>query len=158
MHIAVGGHDKRGDEMCVMEWVAFFAGEPHSDHPQCACPVLAAALRVANDSMLQQDRDKLEKLIPKLIGSRSTQRVELKRMFVLVDAAVRRWAPIALEKTGLNNAAEKLRSLDPVKDVESAAAADAAYAATRAAYAAYATADVWDDFIATIEKCLEIKE
>ena len=28
--------------MCVMEAVAYVAGEPWSDHPKCACPVITA--------------------------------------------------------------------------------------------------------------------
>jgi hypothetical protein len=36
-----GSHDRREDGMCLMEAVAFLAGERHSDRPVCACPVLS---------------------------------------------------------------------------------------------------------------------
>lgn len=39
------GRHSPGDEMCVMEAVAYIAGEPWSDHPECACPVIATFLR-----------------------------------------------------------------------------------------------------------------
>ena len=34
---------------CVMEAVAFVAGEEWSDHPVCACPVISAFMRAWND-------------------------------------------------------------------------------------------------------------
>src|SRR5215831_14318509 len=58
---------------CVMEAVAFVAGEPWSDSPQCACPVISVFLRAWNDSLrTDADRDRLLKpLIPKLVGTRN---------------------------------------------------------------------------------------
>lgn len=35
-----GSHKEAQKQFCVMEAVAYVAGEPHSDHPQCACPVI----------------------------------------------------------------------------------------------------------------------
>ena len=37
-----GKHDEDDAERCVMEAVAYVAGEPHSDHPKCACAVITA--------------------------------------------------------------------------------------------------------------------
>lgn len=35
-----GAHGSREEGMCVMEAVAWFAGEPHSDSPDCASPII----------------------------------------------------------------------------------------------------------------------
>src|SRR5690348_6850638 len=45
-----GAHDADDGRMCVMEAVAWLAGEPWSDAPQCASPVLAAFCRAWNDT------------------------------------------------------------------------------------------------------------
>jgi hypothetical protein len=42
--LAKGAHEDH-EAMCVMEAVAFVAGEPWSDYPECACPVISAFLR-----------------------------------------------------------------------------------------------------------------
>src|ERR1700689_3092955 len=57
---------------CVMEAVAFVAGEKWSDAPVCACPVISAFLRSWNDSLPNDaERDRLLKpLIPLLVGTR----------------------------------------------------------------------------------------
>ena len=41
---------------CVMEAVAFVAGEPWGDHPECACPIIGAFLRSWNDSLPTENR------------------------------------------------------------------------------------------------------
>ncbi len=38
-------------DLCIMEAVAFMAGEPWSDSPACASPVIAAFLRSWNDAL-----------------------------------------------------------------------------------------------------------
>ncbi len=52
-----GMHDSRQDGVCALEAVAWIAGEPHSDHPKCACPVLSDFLRKWNDD-LPNDADR----------------------------------------------------------------------------------------------------
>jgi hypothetical protein len=58
---------------CVMEAVAFVAGEKWSDAPECACPIISAFLRSWNDSMpTDADRDRLLKpLILRLVNTRN---------------------------------------------------------------------------------------
>ena len=46
-------------DMCIMEAVAAFAGEPWSDHPACASPVVSRFLQVWNDMLSDEDRDRL---------------------------------------------------------------------------------------------------
>ena len=141
-----GSHAADSGKTCLMEMVARLAGEPHTDHPECACPVLTEWGIIANDSMGDDLRNELlGPLAQRLVGTRSTPEVERRRMFLLVDHAVRVAAPQTLEAAGLTKEAATLRGLAEIVDEYTArAAADAANAAVRAAnavYAAYAAAD-----------------
>ena len=66
----IKGSGKTYDQgFCVMQAVAWFAGEKHTDKPQCACPVLTAyAIRI-NDQLPDAKRQKLRKLIAPLTGT-----------------------------------------------------------------------------------------
>jgi len=139
-----GGHFTRDEGMCLLEAVAFLAGEPHSDAPECACPVLSAYGRKLNDVMGKGPagdalRAKyLSDIAPMLVGTfASTHEVERRRAYLLTDRAVRVIAPMALDAAGLCAHAATLRALAPVTDAFTARAATlAARAATLAARAA----------------------
>ena len=144
-----GGHQPDEGRMCVMEAVAWVAGEPHSDTPSCTNPVVASFARALNDRV---DDDALRTqllapLIPELLGHPASN-PEINRIlaFKCADYAVRQVAPRALESAKLPDEATTLRALAPVTDQTSAArAADAADAAAYAARAAaYAAADAAD--------------
>src|SRR5579872_6630219 len=102
------GFHGNGKEFCVMEAVAFVAGEPWSDAPECACPVIAAFLRSWNDVLrTDADRDRLLKpLIPRLVGTRSSAEVERKRSMMAVDWMIRVHTPAWLRLAGLVSQAE----------------------------------------------------
>jgi hypothetical protein len=113
-----GSHDAQSGEMCVMEAVAFIAGEPWSDSPQCVCPVIAAALRSWNDSLqTDADRDRLLKpLIPLLIGTRGTKADECRRSYMAVDWLIRVYTPKWLRLIpSLTEIAEKLEAWREIK-------------------------------------------
>jgi hypothetical protein len=142
-----GAHDPDG-EMCVMEAVAYVAGEPWSDHPACACPVITAFAMVINDRLGDDFRQRLLPYVPRLVNTRSTPEIELRRAYRVADWAVRRFAVEALLSAsramlaiGLQEHADKLQGhattlqeLAPIVDEGTAAgAAGAARAAARAA-------------------------
>lgn len=144
-----GSHETREQGMGLMEAVAYFAGEEHADHPQCACPVLTSYGIALNNKLPDEPRQKLKPLIPKLVGTHNPD-LEQKRMFFLLDKAVRVFTPIAFHNAAsalraasliehaekLESEAAKLRAL-PVVDAESAKyAAKYAYALYAALYAA----------------------
>ncbi|MQA96287.1 MAG: hypothetical protein GEV11_17180 [Streptosporangiales bacterium] len=54
-----------------MELASVLAGEPWSDHPRCAHPLLAAIARLVNDSVSDGARDSLLPLVPEVIGTRA---------------------------------------------------------------------------------------
>ncbi|TXH09469.1 MAG: hypothetical protein E6R04_08085, partial [Spirochaetes bacterium] len=116
--LLAGAHtapDDYGANMCVMEAVAYVAGEPNTDHPKCACPVIAGLMRRWNDRLgsgerANAERDRLLKpLVARLVGSKSTLEVEEARRAMLRDWT--RSAPLAdwLEAAGLQEHADAVR-------------------------------------------------
>ena len=55
--------------MCLMSLVAFLAGEPHSDAPGCASPVVQAFAVLVNDLMPLAARQRLKPFAPRIIGT-----------------------------------------------------------------------------------------
>src|SRR6478735_8788911 len=141
-----GAHSGPDDGMCLLEAVAWVAGEPWSDHPQCVDPVLASFGRAWNDSLSDADRTRLlAPFVPRLVGTRSTPEVQDRRAFMAADWAVRVFTPAWLRLAGLDEHATALSVLNELSSVEScrnamdtiraaarAAAWDAARAAARA--------------------------
>ena len=100
---------------CVMEAVAYVAGEPWSDHPQCACPVISTFLRNWNDYLpTDADRDRLLKdLIPKMVGTENPA-LEQKRSIMAADWLIRVHTPAWLRLAGLNEQADRIASLPEI--------------------------------------------
>ena len=145
LHLGEGAHTDRSNGLCVMEAVAWYNNEPHSDHPECTSPVLAANVRILNDAMPgDATRDKyLKPFIIPLVGTKATLEVEVKRAEHFARAAVTKFAPLALRAAGMTKEAERLEALSPdtplaeLEDAAGDAARDAAgYAARDAGYAA----------------------
>ena len=131
--------------LCVMEAVAYVAGEPWSDHPTCACPVIAAFLRAWNDG-LPSDADRvrlLSPMIPRLVGTKSTPAVEERRAYLALDWLIRVYTPTWLDTVpALATHAAALRALPEIVELTTAHAARAA-AARAAAGAAAARDAAW---------------
>jgi hypothetical protein len=155
LHLESGGHAASLNQFSVLEAVAFIAGEPWSDHPQCASPIVGAFLRSWNDSSGDVQRQELKRYIPRLVNSRGTNKQEEERAWMALDWLVRVNAPTWLRLAGLTVQADILASLKPLdadsypsilpalKAVRSAARAAARDAARDAAWDA-AWAAAWD--------------
>jgi hypothetical protein len=130
------GAHPANDGMCIMEAVAFVAGEPHSDHPACASRVISAFLRRWNDAMNDEDRQQLKPLIRELVGSRGTTQQEVKRAYLATDWACRVSAPTWLRLAKQESHALACEALSPVVDAASARAAREVLTKARAADAA----------------------
>ena len=154
--------------MCVMEAVAYVAGEPWSDHPKCACPVITAFMVSWNDG-LPSDAERnrlLAPLIPRLVGTRN-KALEERRSLMAADWLVREHTPAWLRLAGLTTQADALTNLpeitsmaqvpsirgpleaarkdaDAAGDAARAAAWDAAWAAAGDAARAAAGDAAWD--------------
>jgi hypothetical protein len=119
--VLLSGQHRENDqnEMCVMEAVAFVAGEPWSDQPQCASEVLGAFLRIWNDDLPDAETRTrlLSPLIPKIIGTRGTPKQERVRAMLCVDWLIREWLPAWLDliATGKEIATE-IRAIKPIQN------------------------------------------
>ncbi len=114
-----GAHATRNDGMCAMEMVAWLAGEPHSDEPGCACPVIAAFVRACNDSLHDEGRNRyLRPLVPQLVNTRGSAATERARGLLVIDALVRHLVPAWLRRHRRHEEAGLLAGLPPVHDTE----------------------------------------
>ena len=87
-----GKHHTREEGMCLMELVAYLAGETHSDKPRCASPTITLFARAANDLLHNEDRQKLIPLAWEIMGSRCNK-CESARLRALTDYGIVRLAP-----------------------------------------------------------------
>ena len=140
--LGASAHANLDDGLCVMEAVAYVAGEPWTDHPKCACPVIAAFMRAWNDGLPSDDERTrlLRPWITRLVGTKSTKAVEQRRADMALDWFVRVQAPAWLDLSeALSPYASAIRALSPL---HSRAACEAAQPVLAAA-AQNATA-AWD--------------
>jgi hypothetical protein len=159
IQLKTGSHGSADAGMCVMEAVAYIAGEPFSDHPQCASPVISAFLRSYNDSVSDEVRQTLKQYIPRLIGTAGSPELEEGRALIAADWLVRTHTPAWLRLAGLTTQADALSSLPEITSMaqvpsiwgpleaarkDAAAARDAAWDAARAAARDAAWAAAWD--------------
>jgi hypothetical protein len=119
-----GAHPTRDDGMCAMEMVAWLKGEPHSDEPGCACPVLGAFVRACNDAMSDAQRNRfLRPLVPILVDTRATAAVERARGQAAIDGLVRTLLPMWLQHKRRRAEAKLLSELPPLERLEDTRAA-----------------------------------
>ena len=142
-------------DACVMQavdWLAGGAGE--TDAPACADPAISRFCIQLNDAaQFAKWRDELKPYAPRIAGTAGTKEHLETRSFTAADFAVRVAAPlaftfwgetIAAERETAFGLAERLRSLAPIVDKETALAGrdvarEARKATASAASAAYAT-------------------
>lgn len=178
-----GGSLENG--LCYMETVALIAGEPITDHPQCACPVLTSFGVALNDNLPEDKRQELLPLAYKMAGTRSAghQHERLKilgllacraarsvvylnndpRVIAAIDAAERYWqnptkkAACAAAHVATHAPAHAARAAArAAADADAAYAYAAADAACTAAARAAADADaIWDDAIKALESAID---
>ena len=121
-----GKHDAWESGACLLEAVAYVAGEPFSDHPECVCPVLGAFGRAWNDALGEEARNRILKpFIPKLIGTRSTPDVQDRRAFMAADWAVRVHPGMAARDRTRRDEAAALEQLPEIDVIESVPCCDA---------------------------------
>ena len=102
-----GKHQSREEGTCLMELVAYLAGEEHSDSPTCTSPSLAAGARYANDTLNDQERQQLAAIAPELIGT-NCPRCEARRASAMVLTVLRKHTPLALRHLRLRDEARML--------------------------------------------------
>jgi hypothetical protein len=91
--LKAGAHEQGAGSLCAMEMVAFMERLPHSDTPECTCPVLASYVRTLNDNMTDEARQKLLPVLPMLVGTVNDDLV-LARAEFFAQAAKERFVPM----------------------------------------------------------------
>jgi hypothetical protein len=79
VRLSRGRHRSPKAGVCVMELASMLAGEPFSDRPRCACPVIAAFLRRYNDGIDDLHRRDLYRFAALSVDTRAPEAVELAR-------------------------------------------------------------------------------
>lgn len=149
-----GAHGSRYAGVCLLEAVAWFSGEPHTDRPACASRLLSSFGMALNDIIDDDKRQELRPLIPLIAGTRDDGH-DLRRSYQAFDWLTRTYLPQWLDLAGLHDAGAPLRALDPLKDPGTLQAAvplifqahdraNAARAAARAAAGDAAWDAAWD--------------
>jgi hypothetical protein len=145
-----GAHPTPDLGMCVMEAVAYVAGEPHSDHPVCASPVLTGYAVSLNDLLPTSTRQLLVPMVPRIVGT-ATDGQDEARGYLALDWLIRTYTAAWLDLAGLTAEATALRDLRRIVDRASARTArpvvEDGQAKASAAWAAAwdaDRADAWD--------------
>jgi hypothetical protein len=145
--LQTGAHRSLDDGGCVMEFAAWVAGEPHSDHPQCVSPVLAIFLRDWNDALDDATRQRLVPYAIAAVGTNTGQTHEETRAWLALDWLIRVYTPAWLRLAGLVPEARTLEATARIVDAVTCRAVqrplDAAGAAARAAARAAAGDAAW---------------
>src|SRR5690625_4336828 len=118
-----GSHASREDGVCLMEVVAWLAGEPHTDSPACTHPALATYGRELNDALGDNIRQRLRPLAPRLVGTAGIEDLEQRVGLIAVDWIVRTCTPTWLRLSGLEGEAPALEGLPEIRswdDLEAA--------------------------------------
>lgn len=86
--LSKGKHASPEDGACVMELASMLGGEPFSDHPASACPVIGSFLRAYNDSVDDSRRQDLYAFAARIVGSRASISIQRARAGRLADWAL----------------------------------------------------------------------
>jgi hypothetical protein len=64
-----GQHEPGEGKRCAMEWVAYLAGEQHTDRPMCVDPQVGTFMRYLNDKLGDERRQMLRPYLARTIGT-----------------------------------------------------------------------------------------
>lgn len=101
--LSIGWHPQRVAPLSIMECVAYVAGKPHGDRPDCACPVISLVASVLNDFYPDTHPSLAQRLL-RIAGSRSTGDVLRQRTEYLVDFLLHEAVPAYLDASDTQNA------------------------------------------------------
>jgi hypothetical protein len=108
--LRAGHSDDPSHGACAADAVNWLVHGKHGDAPECACRVILPYLIRGNDTMPDDTRERLKPYLHRIAGSRSPEH-ESARLRILVLAASRIFAANAVERVGLSDVAESLRSI-----------------------------------------------
>ncbi len=120
--LKLGSHEPNGDQMCVMEYIAYIEGEPWSDRPTCVCPIIGCLLRTWNDTFDEDDCQRTDVLLPlvsTVIGTNSDDlNVKIKRSWLAIDWDIRVRTTTWLRASGLEQEAVSIESIPTIESCE----------------------------------------
>jgi hypothetical protein len=122
MRLSHGAHGTREAGVCLLEAVAWLAGEPHSDRPACTSLVLSTYGRTLNDTLLPSRADlepRLRALAPRLVGTAGRPELDQRAGLMAADWLVRVYTPAWLRVAGLAEHADALAGGDPIRSWDS---------------------------------------
>jgi hypothetical protein len=102
--------------MCATEAIAWLAGEPHSDAPDCLSVVIGDFLRRWNDDLDDEQRQRLKPFLCPAIGSAAGREIEIMRSFVAGDWLIRTCVPAYLDAASYQDYAASLRGLPALRE------------------------------------------
>lgn len=117
--LAMGSHPSFEEGACAMEWVAYLAGEGHTDAPECASKVLREFTISLNDQWDDENRQRLAPFLPRMVGTAGDGHDEA-RSYLALDWLIRTHTPAWLDLAGLTVEAQELRGLRRIVDIASA--------------------------------------
>lgn len=79
IRLGKGKHAAPSEGACVMELASMLAGEPFTDRPATACPVIGGFLRAYNDRIDDERRQDLYRYAAAVVGTRGSAEVEQAR-------------------------------------------------------------------------------
>jgi hypothetical protein len=115
-------------DMCLMEAVAFMAGEEWTSYPRCACDMTAFIIRTWQDALSDEARDRLlpaDVWVPRLMGSSTgSLHVSNRRKALLADwllrSALPEWLRLFPEFQGHAECLENLPIIPNMANTEKA--------------------------------------
>ena len=111
-----GSHVSREQGVCLMEAVAWWAGEGHSAAPRCVSPVLREFGLSWNDGIPSNDaRNQLKRYVPLLPGTHTGPADDEVRSWMALDWLVRVHAPAWLRLAGLIQQAAQVEALPELR-------------------------------------------
>ena len=110
VRLAKGTHASLDRGANVMEAVAYVAGEPFSDRPRCASPVVGAFLRAWNDRLDDETRQRLKPYVVRLVGTAGSEKDERRRRDLLTEWVLGTLVPTWLETAGMHAEANDVRA------------------------------------------------
>ena len=114
-----GAHSSAEEGFCAMELASWIAGEEHSDHPECACPIIAGFMRSWNDDLPDDERTRLLlPVIPRLVGTKGSNALEARRATMAADWYVCVATPAWLRLAGLDKHADTLAAFSEITSFE----------------------------------------
>jgi hypothetical protein len=78
-YLSRGKHEDPTHGRCAMEWVAYLAGEPHTDRPKCVDITLRIFLAALNDGLGDEDRQRLRPYLARCIGTADDGHIHVRR-------------------------------------------------------------------------------